>query len=80
TGWVDAFLDDSLGINPSDVTVEITVEPAPGNVDPYDRIEDAQSRDLVTVQVSVPFDRVSYLPGDYLAGKNLSARNSMRHE
>jgi len=80
TEWIHSFLDESLGIGPADVTVEITVDPAPGNVDPYDRIEDAQTRDLVTIQVSVPFDSVSYLPGDYLAGKNLSARNVMRHE
>ena len=80
TEWIHAFLDDSLGINPSDVTVEITVDPAPGNVDPYDRIEDAKTRDLVMVQVFVQFDCVSYIPGNYLAGKNLSARNVMRRE
>ena len=78
--WVEDFLNDSINVAASDVTVTITVEPAPGNDDPNDVLTDAQARDLVTVNVSVPFDKVSYVPGSYLNGKNLSARSSMRHE
>ena len=64
----------------SDVTVTITVDAAPGNDDQNDLVENAQARDLVTVNVSVPLDKVSYVPGSYLNGKNLSAQSSMRHE
>ena len=78
--WVTTFLNESLGVNTSDVTVAITVDPAPGNEDPLDKIEDAQTRDLVTIQVEVPFDKVSYIPGDYLSGKKLKGRSAMRHE
>lgn len=78
--WVKDFLNDSINVAASDVTVTITVDPAPGNDDPNDVLADAQARDLVTVDVSVPFDKVSYVPGSYLNGKNLSARSSMRHE
>lgn len=78
--WVEDFLNDSINVAASDVTVTITVDPAPGNDDPNDVLADAQARDLVTVDVSVPFDKVSYVPGSYLNGKNLSARSSMRHE
>ena len=65
---------------PRSVTVTITVTAAPGNDDPNNQIGNAQPRDLVTVNVAVPFDKVSYLPGSYLNGKNLSAQSAMRHE
>ncbi len=35
---------------------------------------------MVKVEVSVPFDKVSYIPGDYLKGKNLKSSATMRHE
>ncbi len=78
--WVEEFLNSALGVNAADVTVDIDVTAAPGNDDPLDEIGNAQSRDLVTVAVSVPFDKVSYLPGNYLNGKQLSAQSAMRHE
>ena len=73
-------MNDSINVVADDVSVTITVDPAPGNDDPNDVLADAQARDLVTVNVSVPFDKVSYVPGSYLNGKNLSAQSSMRHE
>ncbi len=78
--WIEEFLENSIGVDAADVTVTITVTAAPGNDDPNDEIGNAQSRDLVTVAVSVPFDEVSYLPGNYLDGKQLSAQSAMRHE
>ena len=78
--WVEDFLNDSINVVAADVSVTITVDPAPGNDDPNDVLADAQARDLVTVNVSVPFDKVSYVPGSYLNGKNLQAQSSMRHE
>lgn len=78
--WVEEFLSDSINVDASDVTVTITVVAAPGNDDPNNQVGNAQARDLVTVNVSVPFDKVSYVPGSYLNGKNLSAQSSMRHE
>ena len=78
--WVEEFLHDSINVTASDVTVTITVVAAPGNDDPMNQVGNAQARDLVTVKVSVPFDKVSYVPGSYLNGKNLSAQSSMRHE
>jgi Flp pilus assembly protein TadG len=78
--WVEEFLQSSIGVDAADVTVNINVTAAPGNDDPGDEIGNAQSRDLVQVSVSVPFDKVSYLPGNYLDGKQLSAQSAMRHE
>lgn len=78
--WVEEFLTSAVGFTAADVTVDITVTAAPGNDDPGGEIGNAQSRDLVQVAVSVPFDKVSYLPGNYLNGKQLSAQSAMRHE
>ena len=80
TAWIESFLNDSINVAAADVTVTITVDPATGNPDPFDQIGNASAKDLVTVHVSVPFDEVSYIPGDYLSGKNLSAQSAMRHE
>ena len=78
--WVEEFLNDTINVTASDVTVTITVVAAPGNDDPLNQVGNAQARDLVTIKVSIPFDKVSYVPGSYLNGKNLSAQSSMRHE
>ncbi len=80
TTWIESFLKDSINVAAADVTVTITVDPATGNPDPIDQIGSALSKDLVTITVSVPFDKVSYIPGDYLKGKSLSAQSAMRHE
>jgi Flp pilus assembly protein TadG len=78
--WVEEFLESAVGVTAADVTVDITVTAAPGNDDPGGEIGNCQSRDLVQIAVSVPFDKVSYLPGNYLDGKQLSAQSAMRHE
>lgn len=77
---VKDFVSRSAGVDASHVSVNITIEPAAGNPDPGHQIASAQTRDLVTVQVQVPFDRVSYISGNWLDGRNLTAQTSMRHE
>ena len=80
TSWVEDFLKDSINVESDDVTVTITVTAAAGNDNPGNEVGNASARDLVTVKVEVPFDEVSYVPGSYLNGKNLSAQSSKRHE
>jgi Flp pilus assembly protein TadG len=69
------------GVQPSDVTVSITVTVEPGNpaVSNND-VSAATTKDLVNVVVSVPFVEVALIPGNYLAGKTLTGRSAMRHE
>ncbi len=78
--WIKDFLSQTLNVATGDITVKITVTPAPGNPNPNNQLANAQNKDLVTINVSVPFDKVSLIPGDFLAGKNLAAEVSMRHE
>lgn len=78
--WIKDFLNSSTGVSAADVVVTITVVAAPGNPNPANQIGSALARDLVTVKVAVPFDKVSYITGNYLNGKSLSAQSAMRHE
>lgn len=61
----------------SNVVVEIT--PYPGNPDPNDETANAQTRDLVVVEVNVAYDDVGYF-FRYLAGITLKGQSAMRHE
>lgn len=74
------FLADSVNVAEGDVGVTITVDPATGNPDPADQLAAAGVGDLVTVRVSVPFNKVNYVPAEYLSGKNLVGLSAMRHE
>lgn len=74
------FLEGAAGVTPADVTVTIEVTPAQGNTDPLNQLINAAPRDLVSVRVEVPFNRVSYIQGHFLQGKTLRGVASMRHE
>lgn len=78
--WIKDFLVQSINVSAGDVTVDITVTAAAGNASPGNEIGNSKPRDLVTIKVSVPFDKVSYIPGTYLKGKTLTAQSAMRHE
>ncbi|HID21279.1 MAG TPA: pilus assembly protein, partial [Planctomycetaceae bacterium] len=79
--WVVDFLTNTINVDPADITVTITVTPAEGNPDPGNELGNAQTGDLCTVQVDVPFDAISFLPGNFLSGQQvLSAQSAMRHE
>jgi len=77
---VEQFLIDSVGVSPGDAVITVEVEPGTGNPDPLDNLAVALPKDLVTVIVDVPYDKVGYVAGQWLAGRNLSGRCTMRHE
>ena len=74
------FVESSVGVPRGNVSVTITVTPATGNPDPANNLAVANKRDLCTVLVSVPFADVDYLPGEYLADRNLIGQCAMRRE
>ena len=74
------FVESSVGVPRGNVTVTITVTPAAGNPDPGNNLASANKRDLCNVLVSVPFADVDYLPGSYLADRNLIGQCAMRRE
>lgn len=77
---IEDFLLESVGVSATNVTVTITVTPAPGNPDPANDLAATGAKDLCKILVAVPYDQVSYIPGDYLGGKQLRGFSSMRHE
>ena len=77
---ISSFLQQAINVSPGDITVKIGIDEAPGNPNPMNQIASAEPRDLVNIVVSVPFNSVSFIPGNYLAGKSLVGRASMRHE
>jgi len=80
TTAVTDFLNQSAGLNPADVTVAITVTAGPGNPSPGNDVASAQGGDVCTVNVSIPFDKVTLTKADYLSGKNLTGFCAMRRE
>ncbi|MBW3539449.1 MAG: pilus assembly protein [Planctomycetes bacterium] len=74
------FLQASVNVAPADVIVTITVEEYPGNPDPGNEVANAGPRDLVSVRVQVPYNKVNYIRAKWLDGKNLVGLAAMRHE
>jgi len=78
--YIKDRLASSVGAAAADFTVAVTITPDPSNTTTGNNLVDAQPYDLVTVDVSVPYDTVSYFTGTYLNGKIISAQTTMRHE
>lgn len=77
---VEDFLRDAVRMDPKDASIDIDVTPGPGNPDPADDLSLAQPHDVCSILVSVPYDKVGYIAGSYLQGKQLDGRCTMRHE
>jgi Flp pilus assembly protein TadG len=79
--YVNGFLAGTIDVSADDITVTVNVTSAGGGDDDEGiSLSDAQTRDLVTVNISVPFEKVSYVPGEYLNDKILVGSSTMRHE
>lgn len=74
--FIKGFLQTSAGVASADVTVTIAI----ANPLAAGQLSGATSRDLVSVQVSIPFSRVSYLPPQFLGATALTSTSAMRHE
>ncbi len=77
---IENFLTETLHVAAGDLAIQIDVEPAPGHPDPLDSLTAAQSKDLVKVTVSVPFEKVAYVSGTFLKSTTLTGHCAMRHE
>ena len=77
---IEDFLQDAVNVDPNDVTITIMITPDPANDTTGNEVANAQSRDLITITVAVPFDKISYITGNWLNGKLLHSTAAMRHE
>ena len=77
---VEDYVSGSLGIDAEKIRIDITITPdAAGGTTPAD-ISEAQRRDMVEVEVGVPWNDVALIKGQYLTGKEISQSAAMRHE
>lgn len=74
------FLSSTLNVASSDISVSIAVTAAAGNPNPGNECLNSNTRDLIEIEISLPFNKVSLVPGKYLAGRSLIGRCAMRHE
>lgn len=74
------FLSAAISVKPADVNITITITPAAGNPNPGNQCSAATARDLIAVDVQVPFSKVSLIPANYIKTANLTGRSAMRHE
>jgi hypothetical protein len=75
TSSIKSFLTDAAGVGDGDITVGITVDGVANG-----SLSTAESKDLITVSVGIPFEKVSYLPPTFLQGSQLTGKSAMRHE
>ena len=81
TTFVQTFMHNACNVATTDVAVTIVVTPATGNpANPTNSIASCLSKDLITITVQVPFNKIALITGKYMAGKNLTGQASMRHE
>lgn len=77
---IKEFLRKSCNAAPADVQVDINVTPDPSNPDPANQLNASTTGDIVTVSVSVPFNKVSLIRGTWLNASNIVSQATMRHE
>ena len=80
TQVVKEFVGSTVGIDPGEVNVAISVTPAAGNPNPANNVALANTKDLCAITVTVNFDAVCFVIADYMAGKTLTGHCAMRHE
>lgn len=78
--YIETKLSGALNVAPADVDIQITITPDPSNSTTGHELANAQPYDLATINVSVPFDKVSFFAGGFMQGKHLKAETTMRHE
>ncbi len=80
TKSVTDFLTSTLNVKPGDVSVGITITPAAGNPNPNNQCASAKARDLIAINVQVPYSKVALIPAKFLGSTTLHGASAMRHE
>lgn len=71
-----SFMQTAAGVSANDLSVTIDVSSASAG----GQVANAKPQDLITVNLSLPYSKVSWLPPKYLAGKSIKGMAAMRHE
>jgi Flp pilus assembly protein TadG len=71
-----SFMQSAAGIAADDLSVTITTSTSGGG----NNVANANPQDLITINLSLPYSKVSWIPPKYLAGKDITSMAAMRHE
>jgi Flp pilus assembly protein TadG len=77
---VKDFCVSSLGVTSDQVSVTFALAAGSGDAVTGNEVSTATTGNLCTVSTSVSFSNVSYLPGSYLGGRQLTGSCTMDHE
>jgi Flp pilus assembly protein TadG len=78
--YVADYLDRSLSLSAADIDTLIVVFDADGNQKANNDITLARRLDLIQVHVSVPYEKVNFLPVRWLDGAMIRGQSVMRRE
>ncbi|GAB5443636.1 MAG: hypothetical protein Fues2KO_39850 [Fuerstiella sp.] len=70
---------DTVGCDGTDVAINVVVTSESSGAE-IANLEDAEQRDLIQIDIMVPFNAISYSGGRFLNGSNLRGRCAMRKE
>ena len=77
---IQDLLVETCRVSPSDISVQITIQPGLDNDDPANNLALSNEGDLVSIRVLIPFQAVSYIRSRYLGAISLNGMATMRHE
>ncbi len=77
---IRTFMQQTCNVKSGDIKITTSIIPDADNTDPGNVIADANQGDMITINVSIPFDKVAYIPGTFLNGKSLVGIATMRRE
>lgn len=78
--FVSGYMGSSLSLQSGDVTTSIVVKTANGVEKANNNISQAQRLDLIEVHVSVPYEKVNFVPIRWLNGTLIRGQSVMRRE
>lgn len=78
--FVNGYMNTSLQLEPGDVTTAIVVKTPTGTEKANNNIAQATRLDLIEVHVSVPYEKVNFVPIRWLKGTSIRGQSVMRRE
>lgn len=79
TSTVKSHVSNTVGCNQSDVSVTVSCKDGATGATIAD-VSSANSGDVITVSVSLPFSKVSWAVSNYLVDRSVNGLCSMQHE
>ncbi len=76
---IQQLVSQTVGCQNNDITVDIFVTSV-ATENEVTNLEDAEQRDLIEIDITVPFNAISYSGGRFLTGQTLRGQCAVRKE